>query len=149
MTSSYVLSILTAIVSSGVIWSVLQWWMQRQLRKTQHARERAELDKQKRDADQAEQDRAELLAEAQNTAQRTALDSANARYDGLKHDYDVIKDNMTGLREASMLLIDAFEGFLVRLHPTGQGTEYQVVVQFDEVQIARNTIKEARRRLFS
>lgn len=148
MTSSYAASIFTALVSSGIIWGLLNWWMQRQMRKTQGLKDRAEIEKHRRDEEQAAKDREELLAEAQNTAQRTALDSANSRYSALQEDYRVMRTDLRGLRESNSLLINAFEGFLLRMRPTDDGKSYQVILPAEEMIIARNTIMEARRLLF-
>lgn len=148
MSSSYVLSVLTALVSSGVIWGLLQWWMQRQMRKTQQDKDHAELEKHRRDEEQAARDREELLAEAQSTAQRTALDSANSRYSALQEDYRTMRTEFRGLRESNSLLINAFEGFLLRMRQNEDGLSYNVAIPADEMIIARNTITEARRLLF-
>lgn len=148
LTSSYALSIITALFSSGIIWGLLQWWMQQQMRKTQRDKDRAELDKHRRDEEQAAKDREELLAQAQSTAQRTALDSADKRYGALQEDYRVMRSDLRGLRESNSLLINAFEGFLLRMQPAEDGKSYQVIIAADEIVIARSTIMEARRLLF-
>lgn len=118
------------------------------MRKTQGLKDRAEIEKHRRDEEQAAKDREELLAEAQNTAQRTALDSANSRYSALQEDYRVMRTDLRGLRESNSLLINAFEGFLLRMRPTDDGKSYQVILPAEEMIIARNTIMEARRLLF-
>lgn len=148
MNATYIISIVSAIMSSGVIWSVLQWFMQKRQRKLQGIKDEAEAQKADLDAKKAREDREELLAEAQSTAQRTALESANERYLNLQRDYTDMRLNMRELRQSTALLIDAFEGFLVRMKPTEAGDGYSAIVQTAEVDIARATIIKAREHLF-
>jgi hypothetical protein len=144
----YAGSISSALVTSGILWGVLQIMMNRRMRRNQHRKDEQDIEEKERAAEKAEQDRKDLLAEAQNTAQRTALDSANQRYAALMEDYRGVRTGLRELREASSLLINAFEGFLLRMRPTEDGSSYHVVVQSEEMTIARNTIMEARSRLF-
>lgn len=144
----YILSIATAMLSSSVVWGSLQFFMNRRMRKVQAIKEEGEAKQAKLKAQRAEEERTELLAAAQATAQRTALESADTRYAGLMADYTTVRQGLRDLRQASSLVLSAFENFILRLRPLEDGSAYQAVIKTEEVELSRSTISEARRLLF-
>lgn len=71
-------TILAAIVSSTGVWGFLQFIMGR---RNEAARMEAQKEKDKQQKEKDEVDRSTLLAAAQQTAQRTALESAHHAYE--------------------------------------------------------------------
>jgi hypothetical protein len=131
----------TAIVSSGVLWGGAQWILNRRQRKSEER-------KSDREHEKATLERREMLAEAQNIAQRTALESAADRYTQLRADYMDCRDGLIQIRDATALLIDVFENLLVRLRPDDSGGEsYTAKMSLDELGASRRAINEARRHL--
>lgn len=66
----------------------------------------------------------------------------------LEQDYNKCYEAMGHLRDASGLLIDVFEEFLMRLRPSGEdGETYTATMQLSELGSARRAINEARRHL--
>lgn len=145
-------TVATAVISSGVVMTVVTHVLSRRQRQKEEQR-KADDDKRQEELDRirrerAEDDRRELLAEAQNTAQRTALESANERYGRLNEDYQDCRTCLIQIRDATALLIDVFENFLIRLKPHSEDAEvYMTTIQLNELGEARRVINEARRQL--
>jgi hypothetical protein len=140
-TASYIVTILIAITSSGG----LQYFLTRRQRKEQ---ERKDDIQEKKDRDEVEQravDRRELLAEAQATAQRAALESAATRYKELEDDYKACRGGLVNLSQATGLLVGIVERIMNRLRPNGDDTTYVAEIGLDEVGEARRAINEVRR----
>lgn len=134
-----------SVGSSTVIWGLLQWLLTTRERTTKRKTdEKQEIQRDEREAKR----RIELLAEAQATAQRTALESANERYLALQHDYEQMRTGLREIKKASALMLNAFEGFLLRLRPNDDGKTYSAIIEMGEVDLARRTIIEARDHLF-
>jgi hypothetical protein len=137
--------IVASVGSSTVIWGLLQWFLAtRERNAKRRVDEKQEVQRDEREAKR----RIELLAEAQATAQRTALDSANERYLALQHDYEQMRSGLREIKKASALMLNAFEGFLLRLRPNSDGETYSAIIEVTEVDLARRTIHEAREHLF-
>lgn len=147
--NSTLISVLVAVVSGPISWGILQFFLSRRSRKRQHARDDADLVKARREARNAEEERAELLAEAQATAQRTALESAAERFDSLDEDYRACRDGLREIRSVAFLLVDAMNVLMTRVQPGHNGDEYSAVLTAAEVEKARFAIEQARRRLYS
>jgi hypothetical protein len=116
-TTSYLVTLAVAILSSGG----LQYVLNRKQRKDQERRESKQEEKEeKKDRDDVERreiDRRELLATAQATAQRAALESADQRYVVLEKDYEKCRKGLDNLSQATGLLIDVVETVLVPMQP--------------------------------
>lgn len=144
---SYVATVIAAVLSSSGIWGVIQLVLQRRSR-------RADLVKEARDQRQAqieairqEEDRAELLAEAQSVAQRSALESAAGRYDALNKDYMECREGLRQIRSVTYLLVDAFVAMLGQMRPDPDGATYTARYTLEEIAKAHVAIDEARRHL--
>lgn len=142
-------TVLLAVLSGPVSWGILQFLLSRRTRKNQHAKDNEALVKAKREARNAEEERAELLAEAQATAQRTALESAAERFDSLDEDYRACRKGLLEIRSVAFLLVDAMNVLMTRVQPGHNGDEYSAVLTAEEVEKARFAIEQARRRLYS
>lgn len=129
-------AVMIAVFSSTGAWGMLQWILDRR------RLVRDDVKHQKETEDRALADN-RLLAEAQSTAQRTALESANARYGDLHKDYEACRDGLRELRRATALVIVAFEGVLTRARP-GEDGSMIIVVQAAELEAARRAVDEAR-----
>jgi hypothetical protein len=126
-----------AVVSSGGLWTIMNTILSRRERK---------IDVLNRE--QAETDRAELLAEAQSTAQRTALESNADRYKNLATDYQACRDGLNEVRDAASLIIDVFDEVMMKLRPTRANSEtFTLTMEAVEVTKVRGSISEARRHL--
>jgi hypothetical protein len=134
-----------SVGSSTVIWGVIQWVLTAKERRDKRASEQKA--EKLRDEHEVET-RSKLLAEAQAISQTTALESANQRYLTLQGDYESVRKGLKEVRQASGLLINAFEGFLLRLRPNEDGKTYSAIIDVTEVDLARRTIMEARDHLF-
>lgn len=133
--------VVAAVLSSGVLWGVLQTFINRHERKTR--RRQGELDR-----EQKEIDRSDLLAEAQSISQRTALESANIRYKNMETDYIACRRGLGEIRDAAALIIDVFDNVMMKLRPTrGNSESFTVTLQAAEVLEVRRSIGEARRHL--
>jgi hypothetical protein len=141
-------TIVIALLSSGTLWSVLQWLLGRRTRKQQNLKDAEALSRAQREARDSEEKRIELLAEAQRTAQRTALESAAARFDSLDEDYRACRDGLRDVRGVAFLLADAMNLIMSRVQsPTG-ADEYIAVLTAGDVEKARFAIGQARERLY-
>jgi hypothetical protein len=140
-------TIFIAVLSSGSLWGLLQFLLSRRTRKQQGAKDAEALSRAKREARDAEEQRVELLAEAQATAQRTALESAAERFDSLDKDFRECREGLRDVRSVAFLLADAMNLFMSRVRPTGDN-EYTAVFTADEVTKARFAIEQARERLY-
>lgn len=99
-----------ATISSGpAFWGLIQWLRNRRGDKALAAREQQAQEKAKV---KAEIDKADLLAEAQRTAQQTALDSANSVIERVEKDCQNCRDELHGLRDIMGKLIDAIEALM-------------------------------------
>lgn len=140
MTSTTVTLVETAsvaLISSGGLWGLFQTVLSRRERK---------IDTLNRE--QAETDRAELLATAQSTAQRTALASQDVRYANLNSDYQACRQGLNEVRDASSLIIDVFDEVMMKLRPTRTNSAtFTLTMETDEVTRVRESISEARRHL--
>lgn len=145
---TFVETVATAVISSGGVWRLASMFTNRRERKiaADNATTKAKQDELIRE--RMERERADLLAQSQSTAQRTALDSANARFSDLQMDHISTRKDLSELRQSTSLLINAFERFMMHMRPTADGTAYQMTLQNEEIDIARNTIQEARSHLF-
>jgi hypothetical protein len=143
--ADFIKTIAAAVISSGVIVTALQHFLARGQRKRAEEKDDA---KEQLKRERAEDERRELLAEAQRTAQRTALESSDKRYNDLKIDYTDMRSGLSGLRDATAALINVFEGFLIRMRPGADNEEtYTAILQLGELGDARRAINEARRHL--
>ena len=133
-------TIFTAILSSGILVTGIQMVSGRRERK--HKLRQAEIDR-----DQAEKDRGEMLAEAQATAQRTALESEAKRYGNLERDYENCRRGLGEVRSAAAILIDVFETMMMKLRPIRGGEAFTLTLHQSEVTEARKSIQDARRHL--
>ena len=144
-------TIITAFFSSTGAWGILQYVLSRRQRKEEKAklaREESKLEeKDRQDQERRDRERVSLLAESQALSQRTALESANARYTDLHSDYVTCRDGLRDLREATSLLLFVFDNFLGRLQPTDGGESYNGSMSMSELGEARRAINDARRHL--
>jgi hypothetical protein len=149
-TVSYAVTVAVAMLSSGGLFTMFQFFLTKAERKKDREKEKRDDDKQaekdRRDSEKAEVDRRELLADAQATAQHVALESADKRYGDLHRDYQECRTILVELRGATALLIEIFERFLIRLNSNGNGG-YTADLDVSELGEARRTINEARRNL--
>jgi hypothetical protein len=141
-------TIAVAALSSGSLWGLLQFLLSRRTRKRQNEKDQEALIRAKREARDSEEQRIELLAEAQATAQRTALESAAERFDSLDKDFRECREGLREVRGVAFLLADAMNVFMSRVQVTA-GNEYTAVLTADEVEKARFAIERARQRLYS
>jgi hypothetical protein len=150
-TGSTVVTVAVALLSSGGLFTTFQFFLTKAERKREAEKTKRDEDKQaekdQREGERAEVDRRELLADAQSTAQRVALESADKRYGDLHRDYQECRTILVELRNATGLLIDAFERVLIRLRPNGEDGMYTTNIDLSELGEARRTINEARRNL--
>jgi hypothetical protein len=137
-TTNYTVTVAVALISSGGLWTILQTLLTRRERKDKQRREM-------REDEQAEKDRSDLLAEAQRTAQQTALESADKRYNNLEKDYDSCRRGLGEVRDAAACLIDVMDGLMMKLEPNGQN--WHITMETAEVASVRSSINEARRHL--
>jgi hypothetical protein len=148
-TGSYVATVAVAMLSSGGLFTTFQFFLTKAERKKEREKERRDEDKQaekdRRESEKAEVDRRELLADAQTTAQRAALESADRRYEDLHRDYQDCRTILVELRGATGLLIEVFERILFRLLPSGD--KYTTELDLGELGEARRAINEVRRNL--
>lgn len=147
----FAVAIIAAIASSGGLWTTLQLLVNRRQRQDQARRETLQDAKQEKryqeEVDRREIDRRELLAKAQATAQRAALESASHRYKELDQAYEKCRTGLSDLSQATSLLIDAFEKILHRLRKNGGDERYSADLNTSEVGEIRRAINEARRHL--
>jgi hypothetical protein len=150
-TGSTVVTVAVALLSSGGLFTTFQFFLTKAERKREAEKTKRDEDKQaekdQREGERAEVDRRELLADAQSTAQRVALESADKRYGDLHRDYQECRTILVELRNATGLLIDTFERVLIRLRPNGEDGMYTTQIDLSELGEARRTINEARRNL--
>jgi hypothetical protein len=150
-TGSYIATVTVALLSSGGLFTTFQYFLNRAERKKERDKEKREEDKQqekdRQESEKAEVDRRELLAEAQTTAQRAALESADKRYADLHTDYKECRNSFMELRNATGVLIDLVERILIGLRPNGQDGKYTTEIDLHELGEVRRTVNEARRRL--
>lgn len=147
-TVTFAETVSAAILSSGGLWGLLQTVLTRRERKIKqdNAVDKARQDE--IDRERAEKDRHDLLAEAQSTAQRTALDSSAVRYQNLETDYLACRQGLNEVRDAASLLIDVFDNVMMKLRPTRANSEtFTVTMEAAEVTKVRRSISEARRHL--
>lgn len=136
----FALTLATSVVGNGVLWGSMQWFLTRHQRGAQERKDEAQERKD-------EVDRHELLAKAQQTAQQTALESADKRYGELEKDYEKCRTGLLDLSQATGLLIDVFEKILYRLRPNGEPEKYIAELDLSEIGEVRRGINEARRHL--
>ena len=142
-------TIVLAVLSSGSIWGFLQFLLSRRTRKQQHLKDTEALNQAKRVARDAEEQRVELLAEAQATAQRTALESAAERFDALDEDFRACREGLREVRGVAFLLVDAINVILGRVQAARGTDEYTAVLTAGDVEKARFALDQARQRLYS
>jgi hypothetical protein len=100
-----------ATIAGGTgFWGFIQWARERKGAKAKAAKEQQADEKA---TQQAEIDRAKLLADAQAIAQTTALDSANQAYQSVAKRCDDCLDELHGLRDITGRMIDALEAVMV------------------------------------
>lgn len=100
---------LATIASGPAFWGLVQWIRGRKGAKAQAAKDQQADEKANR---QAEIDRANLLAEAQRTAQKTALESANAAYSNVQKECDKCNKRLETVERRCEALITATEAFI-------------------------------------
>jgi hypothetical protein len=149
-----VIPVVTAVVSGPLVWGALQQIMTRKRSSQEEARKQLQhdqqLEKEREERQLKADERRELLAEAQATAQRTALASADDRYEALHEDFTSCRTSLVEVREVAWLLVDLFEQFLGRATTESDGygdKRYVVTLQLADLGEARRGINEARRRL--
>lgn len=145
---TYPITIITAVISSGGIWGFLQFLMTRKNRKQDLEKEAQEIRKRKLEEIQATEERAKLLADAQQIMQRSALESAAERFDNLHKDYQECLSSLRDVRSATSMLIEAFLTFLGKAKPRGNGESFTATFTLEEVAQAKVTINEANRHLY-
>jgi hypothetical protein len=136
--------IIAGVVSGPLMWGLLQFWL------TRHSRR----DEERRVDDErivSEDQRREMLATAQASAQRVALESANERYSALRDDYQECRDGLRASREETLgirtvngNLIQAFEALLRGLRPGADNDTFTMTLTFEQVAEARKAIADAR-----
>lgn len=154
---SEVIPIASGILSGPILWGGLTHILTRRREKERVEREQREherlIEKDETDREERANERRMLLAQAQATAQETALRSADERYQMLHEDYDTIRKTTIALRDSMWQLIDVLEGFVRKLRPVTNGSAiegaqaYVAEVTTDEYGDARRAINEARSRL--
>lgn len=137
--------VLTAVISSTAVWSFLQWLLSR--RERNRAEARADV-REKSFREKADYEHSRLLAEAQATAQRTALQSANERYKTLQSDYLAIREDLYRLRQATALVLTAFEKVLADARVADDTGKLWAAFTAEEVDTARKAIDMARKSLY-
>lgn len=95
-------TIVVAVVSSGGLWTFLQFVVGR----------RSEAARQEAEKENRRDERTKMLADAQAVAQQTALDSADRALASVNRRCTECVDELHKLREATGDLIDRFEFFL-------------------------------------
>lgn len=145
--AEFAITIATSVVGSGALWGSMQWFLTRHQRQEQDRKDARLEVKERDDIERREVDRRELLAKAQSTAQRAALESADKRYGELEKDYEKCRTGLLDLSQATGLLIDVFEKFLSRLRPNGDPEKYTTELDLNEIGEVRRGINEARRHL--
>lgn len=85
-------TILVAVAGSGGLWGTLQLLLNRHGRKAEAARAQSEVE-------QANITKAQMLAEAQALAQKTALDSAHEAYQSVKEQCDACARRLASTEE--------------------------------------------------
>lgn len=150
-TTTFLVTILASLLTSSALWGGIQFWLTRRQRRAEQRKiddetqRNSELDQIRRE--RAEDDRRALLAEAQATAQRTALESAEARYQDLKTDYTAARNTLSSIREATWTLISLFETILARMEHVTADETYSIVMTSQELLEAQQTVGAARRQL--
>lgn len=100
-----------ATIAGGTgFWGFIQWARERKGAKAKAAKEQQADEKA---TQQAEIDRAKLLADAQAIAQTTALDSADKAYKRVAEQCDRCLDELHGLRDITGRVVDALEAVMV------------------------------------
>jgi uncharacterized protein HemX len=141
---NYVVTIVVALVSGTGGWSLLQFVLTRTGRKAEVARQQAETEKLREDQ---EANRQSILAAAQITAQKAALDSGDKRYGELREDYDKNRKDLRELRIATEGLLDVVDTIVSRMRPQDESEMRMVTVTAAEYLAARAAIREARTHL--
>jgi DNA repair exonuclease SbcCD ATPase subunit len=145
---SFAAVVTTSVLSSSGLWATVQVFLSRRQRNDQRRRDDLTEKKDRADIDQRELDRREMLAKAQATAQRAALDSASHRYRELDKAYEKCRSGLSELSEATSLMIDVFERLLHRMQPVPDLAEtYSAQLGLSELGEARRAINDARRHL--
>ena len=155
MNTDFMVTVAVALVSGTGGWGLLQFILNRRGRKAEAGRQEAEAETAREALAKAQADRANLLAEAQATAQRTALDSANERYGQLKSDWEECRAGLKEAREAQRegrkvmaALISAIDALVAQLKP-GQGDEIIITVTRAEMATITTALLDARAHLMS
>lgn len=137
-----------SVITSAGFWAVLQLVITRKGRTAEIARQNAETEKVKQDAQSGELSRQKILAEAQVVSQKTALESADVRYVGLRADYDELKLQSKGQREVISMLVEIMDTLVFRMRAaTGDDDRIVVSVSAQEFLAARAALSEARMHL--
>lgn len=102
MNINALVTVLVAVVSSGGLWTFMQFVIGR----------RSEAARQQAEAENRKDERTKMLVEAQAVAQQTALDSADRALAQVTKRCDSCYDELHILRQAVGDLIDNFEIFL-------------------------------------
>lgn len=145
--TQFAVTLVTSVLSCGGLWGLLQWFLTSKQRKEQDRKDARQEQKEHDDIERRELDRRELLAKAQATAQRAALESAEKRYGELEKDYEKCRTGLLDLSQATSLLIDVFEKILYQLRPNEDAEKYTTELDLNQVGEVRRVINEARRHL--
>jgi hypothetical protein len=147
--TDYALTILVALLTSIAFPGVVVVFLIRREHK-RDLEERREDDERRSEAEAKtnEELRRKLAVETQEIAHRSAIASANERYETLEKDYDACRSGLVELREAAALVIDVFERFLVRMRPKADSTDlYSIDLLLSDIGDARRAINETRRHM--
>ena len=145
---TFLITVFTSVFGSSGLWLMVQFFLTRRHRELEARRTEVETKRQQEWDDlrrtREEQDRRALLAEAQATAQQTALESADSRYKDLRADYTTNKEELTAIRSATWTLASVLEMILVRMKPNGEENRFSLVLSSEELDRTRNAVDAAR-----
>jgi hypothetical protein len=126
--------LLFALLTGTSGWGMVQWFLDRRIRKTK--------------AEESKANHLKLLSEVQATAQTVALESANERYSGLHTDYKACHDGLVHLRGATEKLITAIDELVMWPAHYAQGDEtITITLTVVEFQHIRQIVRDARNEL--
>lgn len=141
------MTMLGGVITSAGFWAVLQLVITRKGRVAETARQNAETEKVKQEAQSGELSRQRILAEAQVVSQKAALDSADIRYAGLRTDYDELKVQSKEQRAVLSTLVEIIDTLVFRMRTATDEDRIIVAVTAQEYLAARAALSEARKHL--
>lgn len=148
---SFLEVIIVGLITGPGGWGLYQHVLTRKKRREDDVKQK-DADKQQAEKERKAQLEAErrenrLLAEAQEVAQRTALDSNAKTIRGLEDDCKRCREGLSSLSDATSSLVYLFDAFLARLRPNNGGDTYSATMNLHELGEARRAVNEARRNL--